>query len=222
MVLNDLRFKWSLATGSWQKAFREASKPMAVAATQAMDVLKNQVKQQGRANIAAAGMSRRWQNTLRVERYPLAGISLRAAVHVFHKIPYAGVFEEGATITGKPMLWVPLPTAPKRVGSRRATPRNINLPLVSFTSRQGTPLLGYRTRVAAGTDLLGHGTRSLTVAKLKRGRSKRASGVLRTIPLFYGIRTVNIRRRLDITGVVNQAYRRLPNLYVEKLRPPRT
>jgi hypothetical protein len=43
-------------------------------------------KQNGRASIATAGFSRKWQNAFRVNIYPPQGDSLRPAVFVFQKI----------------------------------------------------------------------------------------------------------------------------------------
>ena len=46
---------------------------------------------------------------------------MRPAAFIYHKIRYAGVFEEGAVIGGQPLLWLPLPTVPLRRG-RPMTP----------------------------------------------------------------------------------------------------
>ena len=73
----------------------------------------------GRADIAAAGFSRRWQNAFRVDVFPRGRkVSVDAAAWVFHKIPYAEVFEEGATIRGRPYLWIALPGTPTRIGGQ--------------------------------------------------------------------------------------------------------
>ena len=58
------------------------------------------VERNGRASIAAAGFSRKWQNALRVNIYPPQGDSMRPAAFIFHKIRYPGVFDEGAVIHG--------------------------------------------------------------------------------------------------------------------------
>jgi len=62
----------------------------------------------GDAGIAAGGLSRKWQNALRVNIYPPQGDSMHPAAFVYHKIRYAGVFEDGAVIGGQPLLWLPL------------------------------------------------------------------------------------------------------------------
>lgn len=64
----------------------------------------NAVKE-GRQNIAGAGaFGPKWQQGL---QYKIAGDDLTAKAIIFHKIGFAGVFEHGATIQGKPLLWIP-------------------------------------------------------------------------------------------------------------------
>lgn len=109
----SLRFAFSdVAKGFADTITRELRRPIAKAATAAVRDAGGIAKRTGRASIAAAGFSRKWQNALRVNVYPPQGDSLRPAAFVFHKIRYAGVFEEGAVIAGTPLLWLPLPTVP--------------------------------------------------------------------------------------------------------------
>ena len=61
---------------------------------------------QGRANIASAGFPPSWQNALSEHFYPNKGGDPAAVI--FDKIPFASVFEFGATIGGKPLLWLPI------------------------------------------------------------------------------------------------------------------
>ena len=49
---------------------------------------------------------------------------MRPAAFIFHKIRYAGVFEEGAVIRGQPLLWLPLGNVPVR-RRRPMTPSTI-------------------------------------------------------------------------------------------------
>src|SRR3954453_19221142 len=114
-----MSFRFSLsdvAKGFVETVTREIERPLAKAATAAVREAGEIAKRDGRASIAAAGFSRKWQNALRVNIYPLQGDSLRPAAFIFHKIRYAGVFEQGAVIAGQPFLWLPLPTVPLRRG----------------------------------------------------------------------------------------------------------
>jgi hypothetical protein len=81
-------------------------------------------KRDGRASIAAGGFGPKWQNALRANVYPRGGDSIRAAAVIYHKVPYAIAFEEGAIIQGKPLLWLPLPTVPIGRGGRPIQPRS--------------------------------------------------------------------------------------------------
>jgi len=62
---------------------------------------------EGRANIATAGFSSRWQKALTSRFYPNKDEGDPAAL-IFHRIPFAGVFERGITISGRPLLWLPI------------------------------------------------------------------------------------------------------------------
>src|SRR5690242_11406255 len=139
-----LRFRLTdAAKGFVDAVSRELRKPIARAATAAIREAGQIAKRNGRSSIAAAGFSRKWQNALRVNVYPPQGESLRPAAFIFHKIKYAGAFEEGAVIAGKPLLWLPLGNVPVRRG-RPMTPsqyaRSVG-PLVSVQRPGSPPLL---------------------------------------------------------------------------------
>jgi hypothetical protein len=117
-------------------AGEQAIAPAAVAALR--ETAANAV-QEGRQNIGAAGPGFRrakWQSGLQYltkDAKEGGEPSLQAKAVIFHKYGIAGVFEHGATIQGKPMLWIPTvhgaPTA-SRSGKK----------LVSATVR-GQPML---------------------------------------------------------------------------------
>ena len=90
------------------------------------------------------GSGTRFANALRLNVYPKKGTSLRAAALIWHKIPYAGVFEEGATIRGRPTLWLPLPSTPQKYGRYRLTPERYTKEIgpLQYVKRPGkSPLL---------------------------------------------------------------------------------
>lgn len=66
------------------------------------------IEQRGRADIAKGGnfSSRRWQEGFRAKISYLSRIDLR--IRITHAVSYWKVFEFGATIRGKPLLWIPL------------------------------------------------------------------------------------------------------------------
>ena len=174
--------------------------PLAQAATAAVREAGEIAKSNGRASIAAAGFSRKWQNALRVNIYPPQGDSLRPAAFIFHKIRYAGVFEDGAVIGGQPFLWLPLPTVPLRRG-RPMTPaqyvKSIG-PLVSVQRPGRAPLLFPKYRPA-------------------RRRRGRMSSKERK-PLYVGLSSVAIAKRFNIKGAAQNAAAQLPSLFEKHLR----
>lgn len=213
-----LRINYAVSFAEFDAAIQAKYEPLARAAKEAVIAAGDIVKREGRADIARAGFSTRWQNALRVEIFP-AGTkpSANAAAFIYHKIGYAWVFEEGATIRGKPTLWLPLPGAPKRIGRKRVTPalyRQKYGPLVPMKSKSGKKLLGARVRVTEGQ------------AKRKRPRISQSrlaagtggTGVLRTVPLFFGVPQVHLKDRFSIAEICQKARDRLPQLYFQNFR----
>lgn len=208
--------KFSYIKGQLEEALRGKYRPVAEAATAAMTDAANQVKTEGRADIARAGFSKRWQNTLRADVYPSRGkVSVSAAALIHHKIQYAGVFEEGATIRGKPFLWLPLRTTPKKIGGQRMTARLFaeRVGPLRFVQRPGhRPLLMAQVR---STDAAVR--KGVSLNALKRGKAAKR-GTLRSVPMFVGIETVTIRKKFNITAIVQRARDALFELYFRHFR----
>lgn len=187
--------------------FSRLYSPIADAATFTFREAGNILKFNARAAIAAGGFSKRWQNALRVNVYPLRGTSINPAIFLYHKIQYAGVFETGAKIRGKPLLWLPLKNAPKKIGRKKFTPRNLSaegVSLVSFRSSSGQPLLGAKVGIK--------GRRSkISQAAIKRGISN--TDVTKTVPLFVGVNSVTIRSKFKIRPAVIRVRNSLSVLY---------
>jgi hypothetical protein len=97
-----------MMAGQYEKAFTGHYGQIAHAATGAIKEAADLAKSAARANIAGAGFSGRWQNALRANTYPKTGESVDAAAFIYHKIDYAGIFEHGGAISGKPLLWLPI------------------------------------------------------------------------------------------------------------------
>src|SRR6185436_20284840 len=96
---------------AWLRAIREKQRPVAEAAVAALRETAANAVQDGRKDIAGAGrFGPKWQSGLQY-RTKDAGEenapSLQAKAIIFHKYGIAGVFEHGATIQGKPLLWIP-------------------------------------------------------------------------------------------------------------------
>jgi hypothetical protein len=107
------------------------------AAVQAMEEVRDEILQQGRANISSAGnFGARWTDGLKGE-VTEAGPG-EVDLTITHDVPYFMVFQRGARISGKPLLAIPLSFAgvPKGLYAR-------NFPggLFRVDRRSGRPLL---------------------------------------------------------------------------------
>ncbi|WP_409188453.1 DUF6441 family protein [Bradyrhizobium sp. RDM4] len=197
------RVTFGYINGSFSKAFADDYQKMATAGTLAITEVANQAKAAGRANIAAAGFGPKWQNALRAEIYPKRGVSLNAAAVIFHKIPYSEIFEEGGTIAGHPLLWLPIEAnLPARSGLRSWTPR-------AYAAQVG-PLVSVNVP----------GRRPMLFAATRGGPRRRRGGGRRDVPkpLFVGIDAVTMTKRFNITQIVRDAAARLPEVYAAKLK----
>lgn len=222
----SLRLTVAAITGDFKQTFTEMYGPIEQAAQAAIVSTAVTVKSEGRTSIRAAGFSARWQNALRVDVYPRTGASVNAAAFIYHKIGYAGIFEEGGTISGKPMLWLPLRTTPKKIGTRRMTPKN-------FVSEIGplTKIAGSRPLLGAPMAVNGPADKEVSLNKLRQGagkstfragekRRRLAGGKVakdgfgkRTIPLFVGKPQVRIPDKFSIREICEAASARLAELY---------
>lgn len=198
------RFVLNAVGDAFKHTIAELEKPMARAATAAMKQAAELAKAKGRASIAAGGFSKKWQNALRANVYPATGASLKPAALVFHKISYSSVFEEGATIAGKPLLWIPLANVPSssRGSGHPMTPSEYAArfgPLVSVNVPGKPPML-------------------FAQYAPKGPRRRRARRPNNRVPLFIGVPLVDIAKRFDVTGACQEAAAALPALYQSNLQ----
>jgi hypothetical protein len=211
--MSGLRLKFSELSASFSVAIEGFAKPIAFAATDAVYIAGENVKKFGRANIASAGFSTRWQNTLRVNYYPPKGESINAAAFVFHKIPYAGVFDEPTTIVGKPMLWLALPTV-KKLGRRMRTPKafsSVGIRLFSVNSGSKRPLLVAKVRT--NRDVSG----GVSLGMILKGTSG-IKGKVQSVPLFFGMTSVSQSKRFHIAKLAESERNKLPIYYSDSLK----
>ena len=136
-----------------------------------------------------------------------------------HKIAYSDVFEQGAKIVGKPIMWVPLSTTPKKTGGKRMTPERFNANIGDlFTFRRGgkNPLLMAKMRIPKREAEAGPPYK-IRLSALQRG-SQAGRGVVVTVPVFTGVRLVNIKKKFNVTAAVEAAIADLPQLYLKNLK----
>jgi hypothetical protein len=137
---------------------------------------------EGRANIASAGFSSRWQKALTSNFYPNEGKD--PAALIFHRMPFAGVFERGITISGRPLLWLPI---------EQNLPPGIHSP-----SQYGKKLVS--VNIAGKPPLLFDAFNRL------RG------------PLFFGTRSVDIRKRFDLFRIFERAAEKMREFYEQRIK----
>jgi hypothetical protein len=221
-----VKLSYSAKPSELDTAFKMMYNPIAVAATGAVREVAAQGLTAGRGRIAAAGFSKRWTDALRVTVYPMTGVSAHAAAVFRHKIPYAGVFETGAVLSGKPLMWVPLGNAPNRVGGRRLTPRNYVQqvgPLHSINVPGKPPMLAAYAQ--AGRFTAG---RKISITKLRAGaalarlgvRARRSdtgrAGVI-SVPIFVGLTQVRLQAVFGLEQVFQSAQAALEPAYRKNL-----
>ena len=217
-----LKFVYRAVRGEFEEAMAENIRPISEAGTAAMREFAENAKQAGRRNIAAAGFSRRWQNTLRSEVFPKRGrTSANAAAWVYHRSPYAAVFEEGAQIRGRPLMWVPIGRTAKLMRRTKMTPRNFRMSIGPLASMRNTrkPLLGAKLAVTKG-DARSGPPYKVTLSALKRGaKGQPGAGGLVTVPVFAGVRGVNVPSKFEIRRTIEREAAKLPDLYLKNLDP---
>lgn len=171
----------------------EAKDRMARAATATIADAAKLAVQAGRRSIAAGGFGSKWQNALQAKVYPPKGASLSPAAEVYSKIKYAGTFEYGRTIAGRPLLWVPLDNAPIGRGGKRMSPAEF--------VRGGGVLYS-----------INHPGHAPLLAAMLRGRGGR-----KLVPLYAGVPSITDPKKFDILAAVEGVRSQLPSLYEKHL-----
>ena len=205
----DARFTWDFVSGQFAAEYERQTDLIATAVTAAVAEAGEMAKTGGRASIAAGGFSSKWQNALRLKVFPQSGVSLHPAAFIYDKIAYAGVLHTGMTISGNPILWIPLPNVPFANG-KRLTPAQYQATIGPLKAmRQGSsgkPML-FATVRATDARL----SKPLSRSLLKRGRNAKR-GTLHSIPVFVGVSSVTDPQKFDVTGAIKKAADRLPAL----------
>lgn len=191
------------------------------AVTQGVHGRATVVKHALRADVLAAGLGRRLSKSWQQENYPRRRVfSINAASFVFSKAEeLISVFDADVTIRGvkRRFLAIPTPSAPKSGKyDKRITPEN-------FPEQRFGPLRF--VYVPGGTSLLVvDNQRSGKKGGYALSKSKRALKTgygLHTVPMFWLVPQVRLRRRLNVDAVeraalsglaadIDNAFRTLP------------
>lgn len=197
-----MKLVYQYNAGDFSDAVATLNDRLARAGTAAITETTNLAKVAGRASVAAGMRSNKWANAIQSRVYPANRPSLDAAGYVYSKIPYADVFQTGATILPiNNLLWIPLPTVPIRQGGHRLTPKQyvqfFHDPLITIKVPGKPPLLaGHFSRAG----VLRVSDRSARLSKRAR-KSGKVSGPL--VPLFVGVDAVKESQKFDVRGAVS-------------------
>lgn len=90
----------------WAQQFSELAEKLNRALTAAMNMAAAMILDAARSDISSAGnFGQSWTSGLTMD---IEGVAPNMRMYLTHTIPYAGIFETGGTIQGKPFLWIPL------------------------------------------------------------------------------------------------------------------
>lgn len=212
-------------SGQIKIAIESLSVPVAKAATLAIKDAALILKAEGRAMIRAAGFSQGWGHAYKVTVFPAKGYSVDAAAFgVMKGIDYSDIYATGGKISGSPLLWIPFSTTPKL--DRRKTAADVRdysrkgvklFTLAGQTTRGGHPILGETiamSRSQAGRkNLKITKTDVLTGSKRVKGKRGGSGLVRRTVPLFFGVSSITVRKRLDWQRVQATTQDQVAGLY---------
>ncbi|MER9524119.1 DUF6441 family protein [Mesorhizobium sp. M0292] len=213
-----LGFRMITPTGAIERAMQRNLSIMANAATGAMNQAATNIKKEGRTDIVSGGFSRRFANSFRANVYPKSGVSVGAAALIFDTVKYFDIFETGGTVHGKPMLWLPLPSAPKKIGRQRMTPalyvKQIG-PLFPINRVGKAPLLAANIGISARQRATGN-IGKITNAKLRKGAA--GAGPKQAVPLFVGVDDVTLKKRFNLRRITAAHAAKLGAYFAENLK----
>ncbi|MCC8937422.1 hypothetical protein H8A99_13300 [Bradyrhizobium sp. Arg68] len=189
--------------GDIAKMMEDEGKRVATALTSAFRKGGEQLKQRGRGAIAAGGFSGKWQNAFRVNTYPKSGNSMSPRIFGYHKIKFAGQFQEPEPVIGSPYIWLPIEK--NLPGGQHWSPRKYTRtigPLKSGRSGSRPILFGLVSVNSKGAPLkpTRKGVRLTKVRKV-------------WLPVFVGVRSVQDPKRFDLNAEAEKVASELDGIF---------
>lgn len=197
------RILYDAAIGKYQEALNADYQVMARAATMAVRDVGISTRNQIRRNMTGAGFPSRWANSVGARFKPSAGQapSIDAKVTIASSINFLGVFENGATIGGKPLLWLPLPDIPQKVGGQAMRPALFKAKFGPLRSARHSPIPLLLGQIAVGSGGLTPTTKK-TAYRFKRAATAKQTA---WVPVFVGITQVQLKKRLQYLEILKDA-----------------
>lgn len=121
----------------WAEHYTALAAKLNRALTAAMNIAAGMILDKAREDISSAGnFGQSWTSGLTME---FEGSAPNMRMWLTHSIPYAGIFETGGVIQGKPFLWIPL--AGTDAQGVRASAFGGGLFSAKYPRKAGPPLL---------------------------------------------------------------------------------
>ena len=196
-------------TGDLNEYMKKEIVAAETAVTSGVKEVSTGVQNDLRQQVVSAGLGQAVANAWRTKYYP-SGKSIRAAGFVYSKAPniiYA--FDYGAVIKSAKgfFLAIPTPSAPKRgTDGKRINPSNFpeaSLGKLRFVYRPGAVSLLVVDDLIARTGVRG-GFRVASATALRSGRG------VTTVPMFFLVPQVTMKKKLDIDTVADKWQDSLP------------
>lgn len=202
MTAISIRFGGQSGDAFKRSIFEQADRVRA-AVRGAMDDAAAEFKLRGSADIAGAGkFGSRWTEGINTEITEDGG-TIRMVIS--HSEPLAVVFEEGRTIKGSPMLWIPLSVEFGGQGDAQGVmARDYPRPLFRVNRGAGAPLL-----VAFSPSVKSKGARG------KRGRGPVARKPLNVV--YFGKSQVVIGKKFHLRQIASEVASEIGDFYSKRI-----
>lgn len=214
-MASRVNYRYDAKVPQWRKSISDVLKPIEPAAKAAVKQVAILARDLSRENIAGAGFSGRWQKAMQFSMERTPKDTALAAASVFHKIPFAVVFEEGATIRGKPKIWLPIEgNVPIGIKTPRDYVKRVG-PLVSVNRSGKPPLLFAKALPKPKSVLSPERQAKLAAVERIRGMKPPSAGKRQDRkPLFVGVDAATINKRFSIYNAIASATEHMGEFYL--------
>lgn len=204
-----MKISLKVVSGDVAAVANDERKRIAQALTGAFKKGASSLKSRGRAAIAAGGFSSRWQNGFRVDVYPKSGISTSPRIFSYHKIKYAGQFQDPEPVNGSPYLWLPI---------EKNLPGGTHWSPGKYTRTIG-PLKSGRAGsrpILFGQISVGRGNKPLKLTRNGGVRVRKTAVSKVWLPVFVGVRSVTDPRRFDLNAEAAKVAAELGDIFASE------